>query len=162
MQFIDLKKQQVIIREDIESRIKKVLDHGKYILGPEVKELETLLADFVGVKHAIGVSNGTDALLIALMALDVHPGDKIITSPFTFFATAGTIWNLGAKPVFVDILPDTFNIDPSKIEEAITSKTKAIIPVHLFGQMADMDAIMDIANKHNLPVIEDSAQAIGA
>jgi dTDP-4-amino-4,6-dideoxygalactose transaminase len=127
-----------------------------------VKELEEKIADYSHCKHAIGVSSGTDALLIALMALDLEPGDEVITTPFSFFATAGVIARLNVKPVFVDIQEDTYNLDPEKIETAITDKTKAIIPVHLFGQMADMDPIMEIANKNNLAVIEDAAQAIGS
>ena len=127
-----------------------------------MKELEEKIADYSHCKHAIGVSSGTDALLIALMALDLEPGDEVITTPFSFFATAGVIARLNVKPVFVDIQEDTYNLDPKKIETAITDKTKAIIPVHLFGQMADMDPIMEIANKNNLAVIEDAAQAIGS
>ncbi len=166
MQFIDLKKQQDLIRKDIDRRIQKVLDHGKYILGPEVKELEALLADFVGVKHAIGVSNGTDALLIALMALDVHPGDKIITSPFTFFATAEVIRNMGAIPVFVDIDERNYNIDPGKLEKLLSESEAGefagIIPVDIFGQLADYDSISKIAEKYNLWILEDAAQSFGA
>ena len=166
MQFIDLKQQQSKIREDVEIRIKQVLDHGKYILGPEVKELEAQLADFVGVKHAIGVSNGTDALLIALMALGVNPGDKIITSPFTFFATAEVIRNIGAIPVFVDIDKDNYNIDPTKLEELLESNEPGefvgVIPVDIFGQLADYNAIGKIAKKHDLWMLEDAAQSFGA
>lgn len=162
MQFIDLKAQQKLIRDKIEKNISIILDHGKYIMGPEVDELEEKLAKYVGVKHCIGVSSGTDALLISLMALDIGAGDEVITTPFTFIATGEVIVLLGAKPVFVDILPNTYNIDPSKIEDAITSKTKAIIPVSLYGQCADMDAINLIAKKHNLHVIEDAAQSLGA
>ena len=162
MQFIDLQQQQARIRKNIDSRINAVLDHGQYILGPEVGELEQKLADFVGVKHCIGVASGTDALLIALMALGVKPGDEVITPAFTYIATAEVAAVLGAKPVFVDIDPITFNVDPAKIEQAITSKTKAIVPVSLYGQCADMDAINAIAQRHNLPVIEDGAQSLGA
>lgn len=162
MQFIDLKAQQARIKSGIAARIDKVLDHGAYIMGPEVKALEAELADFVGVNHAIGVSSGTDALLIALMALDVGPGDEVITAPFSFFATAEVIALLGATPVFVDIERDTYNLDPSLIEAAVTPKTKAIIPVSMYGQCADYDAIHEVASAHNLPVIEDGAQSFGA
>ncbi len=162
MQFIDLKTQQALIRDKIDANIKKVLDHGKYIMGPEIFELEERLAEFVGVKHCIGVSSGTDALLIAMMALEIKAGDEIITTPFTFIATGEMIALLGAKPVFVDIDPRTYNIDSGQIEQAITPKTKAIMPVSLYGQCADMDAINAIAEKHDLPVIEDGAQSLGA
>ena len=162
MQFIDLKAQQALIRDKIDANIKKVLDHGKYIMGPEIFELEERLAEFVGVKHCIGVSSGTDALLIAMMALEIKAGDEVITTPFTFIATGEMIALLGAKPVFVDIDPRTYNIDSGKIEQAITPKTKAIMPVSLYGQCADMDAINAIAEKHDLPVIEDGAQSLGA
>ncbi len=162
MQFIDLKAQQKRIRPLIEDNIKKVLDHGKYIMGPEVFEFEERLAEFVGVKHCISVSSGTDALLVAMMALGVRAGDEVITTPFTFIATGEMIALLGAKPVFVDIDPKTYNINPSKIEEAITPKTKAIMPVSLYGQCADFDQINLIAEKHGLPVIEDAAQSLGA
>jgi UDP-2-acetamido-2-deoxy-ribo-hexuluronate aminotransferase len=162
MQFIDLAAQQSRIREKIDSNIKKVLDHGRYIMGPEVGELEERLADFVGVKHCIGVASGTDALQIAMMALGIKAGDEVITTPFTFIATGEMIALLGAKPVFVDIDPKTYNIDPDKIEAAITPNTKAIMPVSLYGQCADFDAINAIAEKHGLPVIEDAAQSLGA
>lgn len=162
MQFIDLKTQQDKIRSKIDQRIKTVLDHGKYIMGPEVFELEEKLADFVGVKHCIGVSSGTDALLVAMMALGIKQDDEVITTPFTFIATGEMIALLGAKPVFVDIDAKTYNIDPNKIEQAITSKTKAIMPVSLYGQCADFDAINTIAKKHDLAVIEDGAQSLGA
>jgi len=162
MQFIDLKAQSALIEDRLIDRFKAVLEHGAYIMGPEVSELETELANFVGVPHAIGVSSGTDALLIALMALDVGPGDEIITTPFSFFATAEVIALLGAIPVFVDIERDTYNIDANLIEAAITTKTKAIMPVSLYGQCADYDAINAIAARHKLPVIEDGAQSFGA
>ncbi len=162
MQFINLKQQYLNNKEQINARIQAVLDHGRYIMGPEVQELEEKLAAYVGVKHCIGVSSGTDALLIAMMALGVGQGDEVITSSFTFIATAETIALLGAKPVFVDIEPETYNLDPALLESAITDKTKAIIPVSLYGQCADMQAINQIADKHKLPVIEDAAQSFGA
>jgi UDP-2-acetamido-2-deoxy-ribo-hexuluronate aminotransferase len=162
MQFIDLKKQYSLIEENILNSIKKVLDHGQYIMGPEITELERQLADFVGVKHAIVNSSGTDALLMALMALDIQPGDEVITSPFSFFATAEVISLCNAIPVFVDIDPLTYNLDPTRLEAAINKKTKAIIPVALYGQCADHDSIDAIANKYGIPVIEDAAQSFGA
>lgn len=162
MEFMDLKRQQERIRPVLERRMAAVLSHGRYIMGPEVAELEERLAEFVGVRHAIGVSSGTDALLIALMALGVGRGDEVITTPFSFIATAEVIALLGAKPVFVDIDPMTYNIDPSRIEEAITERTKAIMPVSLFGQCADFDAINAIAERYRLPVIEDGCQSFGA
>lgn len=162
MQFIDLKTQYSLIENDILDSIKKVLDHGQYIMGPEITELEKQLAAFVGVKHAIVNSSGTDALLMALMALEIEPGDEVITSPFSFFATAEVISLCHAKPVFVDIDPLTYNLDPNKLEAAITAKTKAIIPVDLYGQCADYDAINEIANKHKIPVIQDAAQSFGS
>jgi len=160
--FINLAAQQALIRPAIERGIETVLRHGQYIMGPEVGELEERLADFVGVKHCIGLSSGTDALLVAMMALEIGPGDEVITTPFTFIATGGMIALLGAKPVFVDIDPRTYNIDPGKIEAAITPRTRAIMPVSLYGQCADMDAINSIAGRHGLPVIEDGAQSLGA
>lgn len=162
MQFIDLKTQGKRIEEKVLDRIKHILDHGAYIMGPEVMELEKILAEFVGVEHALAVASGTDALLIALMALGVGHGDEVITTPFSFFATAEVIALLGAKPVFVDIDPNTYNIDPSEIRKAITSKTKAIMPVSLYGQCADFDEINAIATEFGLPVIEDGAQSFGA
>lgn len=160
--LLDLKAQYDTIRTKIEPVIKEVVESQYFILGPKVKELEDKVAAYSNVKYGIGVSSGTDALLIALMALDVRDGDEIITTPYSFFATAGVIARLGAKPVFVDIEPDYFNINVNKIEEVITEKTKAIIPVHLYGQMADMNPIMEIAKRHGLNVIEDAAQAIGS
>ncbi|MCV2349750.1 DegT/DnrJ/EryC1/StrS family aminotransferase [Paucibacter sp. Y2R2-4] len=163
MPFIDLKAQYAALKPSIDARIQAVLDHGQYIMGPEVKELEEKLAGYVGSKHCITVSSGTEALLIALMALDLKPGDEVITTPFTFAATAEVIVLLGGVPVFVDIEPDTCNIDVTKIESAITSRTRAIMPVSLYGQVADMDEINAIAARHgNLPVIEDAAQSFGA
>ena len=161
--FIDLKTQYAALRETINARIQRVLDHGQYIMGPEVKELEDKLAAYTGARHCITVSSGTEALLIALMALDLKPGDEVITTPFTFAATAEMIVLLGGKPVFVDIEPDTCNIDARLIEAKITPRTKAIMPVGLYGQCADMDDINAIAARHgHIPVIEDAAQSFGA
>jgi len=161
--FIDLKTQYQALKPQIQARIDAVLEHGQYIMGPEVKELEDKLATYTGAKHCITVASGTEALLMSLMALGIKPGDEIITTPFTFVATAEVIVLLGAKPVFVDVEPDTGNIDASLIEAKITPKTKAIMPVSLYGQTAEMDAINAIAAKHgNLPVIEDAAQSFGA
>ena len=161
--FIDLKAQYAALKTSIDARIQRVLDHGQYIMGPEVKELEAQLAAYVGVKHCVTVSSGTEALLIALMALELQPGDEVITTPFTFAATAETIVLLGGVPVFVDIEPDTCNIDASLIEAAITPKTRAIMPVSLYGQVADMGAINAIASRHGgIAVIEDAAQSFGA
>jgi UDP-2-acetamido-2-deoxy-ribo-hexuluronate aminotransferase len=162
MQFIDLKTQQARIKDKIDANIQKVLAHGGYIKGVEVAELEERLAKFTGAKHCIGCGNGTDALQIAQMALDIGHGDEVITPGFTYVATAETPAVLGAKPVFVDINADSYNIDYTKIEDAITDKTKAIIPVSLYGQCADFDEINAIAKKYNLPVIEDAAQSFGA
>ena len=160
--FIDLKRQQDVIRPALERNLHRVLHHGQYVMGPEVKQLEEKLAAYVGVRHCITASSGTDTLLIAMMALAIGPGDEVITTPFTFVATGEMIALLGAKPVFVDIDPRTYNIDPAGIEAAITPDTKAIMPVSLYGQCADMDAINAIAGKHRLPVIEDAAQSFGA
>ena len=162
MQFLDLQAQYQAIKPEIDSAIQRVLDSGLFVLGPFVTEFEKNFAKYCGVKHAIGVGNGTDALFLSLKALDIGEGDEVITTPFTFFATAEVIANVGAKPVFVDIRPDTFNIDVEKIEAAITDKTRAIMPVHLYGQMCDMDRILEIALKHGLKVIEDAAQSVGA
>ncbi len=159
--LLDLKAQYETIRGEIEPAVKAVMESQYFILGPKVKEFETHVADYVQAKYALGVSSGTDALLIALMALDIQPGDEVITTDYSFFATAGSISRLNAIPVFVDIEPDTYNIDPAKIEEKITDKTKAIIAVHLYGQSADMNPVMELAQKYNLRVIEDAAQAIG-
>jgi UDP-2-acetamido-2-deoxy-ribo-hexuluronate aminotransferase len=160
--FIDLKTQYQALKPQIQARIDAVLEHGQYIMGPEVKELEEKLATYTGAKHCITVASGTEALLISLMALGIQPGDEIITTPFTFVATVEVIVLLGAKPVFVDIEGDTCNINAALIEEKITAKTKAIMPVSLYGQPADMDEINVIADKYNLPVIEDAAQSFGA
>ena len=150
---LDLKRQYASIKNEIDSAIQNVLNHGGFVLGPEVKGLENKLAEYCETKNGVGVASGTDALLLSLMAVGIKPGDEVITSTFTFFATAGVISRLGAKPVFVDIDPDTFNINPELIEKAITSKTGAIIPVHLYGQIAAMDEISAVAKKHNIPVI---------
>jgi UDP-2-acetamido-2-deoxy-ribo-hexuluronate aminotransferase len=162
MQFIDLKTQSQRIETALYARIKAVIDHGGFIMGPEIHELEQVLASYVGSQHALAVSSGTDALLIALMAIGVKAGDEVITTPFSFFATAEVIMLLGATPVFVEIERDTYNIDPTLLEAAITSKTKAIIPVNLYGQCANYDAINAIAARHQIPVIEDAAQSFGA
>ena len=162
MQFIDLKKQYEYIKEDVLKEINEVLDSGQYIMGKKVDELESVLTKYTGAKHCIGVADGTKALLIALMALDMGVGDEVIVPDFTFIATASMAALLGVKPVFVDIDPDTYNIDPELIEAAITPKTKAIIAVGLFGQCANIDAINKIAAKYNLSVIEDAAQSFGA
>lgn len=160
--MLDLHAQYEPLMQDIRLQIDKVLQNHHYIMGAEVKELEEKMQSYLGIKHAIGCANGTDALVLAIKALGIGFGDEVITTPFTFFASASSIWRNHASPVFVDIDPLTFNIDPAKIEAAITPKTKAIMPVHLFGQPADMDAIMEIAKKHNLYVIEDNAQGIGS
>ncbi|MCI2397788.1 DegT/DnrJ/EryC1/StrS family aminotransferase [Aliiroseovarius subalbicans] len=162
MQFIDLAAQQDRLRREIEGGIARVLAHGKYILGPEVAELEERLVDYTGAAHCITVANGTDALQIALMALGVGPGDEVITPGFSYIATAETVALLGAKPVYVDIDPVSYNLDPALLEAAITDKTHAIIPVSLYGQCADFDTINAVATRHDLPVIEDGAQSFGA
>ncbi|HEX7638270.1 MAG TPA: DegT/DnrJ/EryC1/StrS family aminotransferase [Burkholderiaceae bacterium] len=162
MEFIDLKAQYAALRDEIAVRMQRVLDHGQYIMGPEVRELETALAAHTGAKHCVTVASGTEALLIALMALGVKAGDEVVTTPFTFAATAETIVLLGATPVWVDIEPDTCNLDASKLEAAITPRTRAVIPVSLYGQVADMDEINAVAARHGLPVIEDAAQSYGA
>ncbi|MCC6707362.1 MAG: DegT/DnrJ/EryC1/StrS family aminotransferase [Gammaproteobacteria bacterium] len=162
MEFIDLKTQYQQLKGAIDQRIQQVLDHGRYIMGPEIVELEQRLAEYVGVEHCIGVSNGSEALQIAMMALDIGRDDEVITSPFTFIATAEMIALLGAKPVFVDIDPRTYNLDPAQIDAAITPRTRAIMPVSLYGQCAAMDEINAIAAAHKLAVIEDAAQSFGA
>jgi dTDP-4-amino-4,6-dideoxygalactose transaminase len=160
--LLDLSAQYAGIKEDILAKIAEIMATNQYILGPTVKELEELMQSYNECEHAIGCASGTDALILALQALDIGAGDEVITTPFTFFATASAIHRVGGKIVFADIKPDTFNLDPAKLEAAITPATKAIIVVHLFGQPAEMDKIMQIAQKHNLKVIEDNAQGIGA
>lgn len=160
--LLDLKAQYRTIRSEVLTTIETVCDEQGFILGPRVIELERSLAEYAGTSHAVGVASGSDALLLSLMALGVRAGDEVITVPFTFFATAGAISRLGAKPVFVDICADTFNINPDNIEQVVTPRTKAIIPVHLFGQCAEMEAITAVAKRHRLAVIEDACQAIGA
>lgn len=162
MEFIDLKAQRLRLQSDIDAAIGRVLEHGQYILGPEVTELEEALAAYTGAKYCISVANGTDALQIAQMALGIGPGDEVITPGFTYIATAETVALLGAKPVFVDVDPTTYNLDPHLLEAAITPRTRAIIPVSLYGQCADYDAINSIAQRHGIPVIEDAAQSFGA
>ncbi len=162
MDFIDLKTQYQRVRESMNRRMQAVLDHGQFILGAECAELERKLAEYVGAKHCIGASSGTDTLLIALMAYGIGRGDEVITSPFTFIATGEMIALAGAKPVFVDIDARTYNIDPRLIEAAITPRTKAIMPVSLYGQCGDMDGINAVARNHGIPVIEDAAQSFGA
>ena len=162
MQFLDLKAQFETIRDDVSNAISSVLESQQFILGKEVQLLEDEIAGFLGVSHAVGCASGSDALYLALCALEIGPGDEVITTPFTFVATAGAIARTGAKPMFVDIEPTTFNIDPTLIAAAITKNTRAIIPVHLFGLPADINPILNIARAHELAVLEDAAQAIGA
>jgi dTDP-4-amino-4,6-dideoxygalactose transaminase len=160
--LLDLRAQFQTIRGEVMAAVERVFESQHFILGPEVEAFERDAAEYCRIKHAIGCGSGSDALLLALTALGVGPGDEVVTASFSFFATAGSIARLGARPVFVDISPDDFNIDPNLIERAITPRAKAILPVHLFGQCAEMDAIREVADRHNLPVVEDAAQAIGA
>lgn len=162
MQFIDLKKQYRLLQNEIDSRIHGVLEHGQFIMGPEIAELERMLAAYVGVKHCITVSSGTTSLEIAMRAMKIGPGDEVITTPFTWISSAETISLIGATPVFVDIDLDTYNLDPDLLESSITERTKAIMPVSLFGQMADFRKINAVAQKHGIPVIEDAAQSFGS
>lgn len=160
--MLDVKRQNAPLREEVLAAIADVIDSGGFVNGPACKRFEAAAAEYCGVEHAIGCGSGTDALLLALMAFDIGPGDEVILPSFTFFATAGSVWRLGATPVFADLIPETFNIDPADVERKLTANTKAIIPVHLFGQTADMAAINALAAAHGVPVIEDAAQAIGA
>jgi UDP-2-acetamido-2-deoxy-ribo-hexuluronate aminotransferase len=162
MEFVDLKSQYTLLKRPLQQRINDVLEHGRFIMGPEIVELEQRLAEYVGSEHCVSVSSGTDALLIAMMALGVGAGDEVITSPFTFIATGEMIALLGAKPVFVDIDHQTYNINPALIEAAISPRTKAIMPVSLYGQCADFDEINKIVEPHGIPVVEDAAQSFGA
>jgi len=162
LEFLDLKAQYEAIKEEIKKAIMDIVESGQYIMGPNVKAFEEEIAAYLGVKHAIAVANGTDALVLTLDALEIGPGDEVITSPYTFFASAECISRVGAKPVFADIDPETLNINPEEIEKKITEKTKAIIPVHIFGQAAEMDKITALAEKHDIYVVEDACQAIGA
>ena len=162
MQFIDLKTQYQVLKEDVDDAIRRVLDHGQYIMGPEVAEMERALCSYVQARHCVAVASGTEALLMSLMALGVGVGDEVVTSPFTFAATAEVIALLGAVPIFTDIQSDTCNIDPLLIEEKISPRTRAIIPASLYGQPADMDEINELAARHNLPVVDDAAQSFGA
>lgn len=160
--MLDVNRQNAPLRDDVLAAITEVCDSGAFVCGPAVKELEAALADYCGAEHAVGCGSGTDALLLAMMAMGIGAGDEVILPSFTFFASAGSVWRLGAKPVFADLIPGTFNIDPSDVERKITPATKAIMPVHLFGQAADMAALNTLAAAHDLFVVEDAAQAIGA
>ncbi|MBA4156283.1 MAG: DegT/DnrJ/EryC1/StrS family aminotransferase [Gemmatimonadetes bacterium] len=160
--LLDLTRQYREIAGAVQEAVQRVMDEQRFILGPTVEQFENELAEYLGVKHAVGCASGTDAILLSLRALDVRPGDEVLTSPFTFFATAGAIHNVGARPVFADIRPDTFNLDPDAAERAVTARTRAILPVHIFGQMADISAFRALGDRTGVPVIEDAAQAIGA
>jgi dTDP-4-amino-4,6-dideoxygalactose transaminase len=160
--LLDLQAQYVSLRDDLQQAVERVMSSQRFVLGDEVRGLETALADYCQTKHAIGCASGSDALLLALMALDVKAGDEVITSPFSFFATAASIARLGARPVFVDIDPRSYNIDPSRVADAITGRTKAIMPVHLYGQCTAMDRLLELGERLGIPIIEDAAQAIGA
>jgi dTDP-4-amino-4,6-dideoxygalactose transaminase len=160
--LLDLKAQYVALRDDLRQAVERVMDSQRFVLGDEVRDLETSLAEYCQTKHAIACASGSDALLLALMALDIKDGDEVITTPFSFFATAAAITRLGGRPVFVDIDPRTYNIDGPRVADAITARTKAIMPVHLYGQCADMDPLLEISERRGIPIVEDAAQAIGA
>jgi dTDP-4-amino-4,6-dideoxygalactose transaminase len=160
--LLDLQAQYVALRDSLLQAVVRVLDSQRFVLGEEVRQLETEIARYCETKHAIACASGSDALLLALMALDLKSGDEVITTPFSFFATAAAITRLGARPVFVDIDPQTYNLDPSRVADAITSRTKAIMPVHLYGQCAEMDPLLELSSRRGIPIIEDAAQAIGA
>ena len=160
--LLDLQAQYVSLRDDLQQAVDRVMSSQRFVLGDEVRRLETSIAEYCQSKHAIGCASGSDALLLALMALDVKAGDEVITTPFSFFATRACVSRLGARPVFVDIDPHTYNIDPSRVADAITPRTKVIMPVHIYGQCAPMDPLLDLGRRHGIPVVEDAAQAIGA
>jgi len=160
--LLDLKGQYMSIKDEIDAAISRVVESQRFIMGPEVEALEEEIAEYCGARYAVGVSSGTDALIVSLMALGISSGDEVITSPFTFFATVGSVLRLGASVTFADIDPVTFNIDPAQVERLITENTKAVIPVHLYGQCADMDPLLKIAEENSVPMLEDAAQAIGA
>lgn len=160
--LLDLQSQYVSLRDQLRQAVERVMDSQRFVLGDEVRKLEASIATYTETKHAIGCASGSDALLLALMAFDIGAGDEVITTPFTFFATAAAITRLGARPVFVDIDPATYNLDTSQIENVITPRTKVLLPVHLYGQCADMDALLAISERHRVPIVEDAAQAIGA
>ncbi|MGH6961154.1 MAG: DegT/DnrJ/EryC1/StrS family aminotransferase, partial [Dongiaceae bacterium] len=160
--LLDLVAQYAAIKDDVLPALLRVIEAQQFIMGPAIPQLESEIAALSRAKHGVGCASGTDALLLPLMALDLQPGDEVITPTFTFFATAGTVHNAGGRPVFVDLEPDTFNVDPAAVEAAITRRTRAIIPVHLFGQMAAMERLLPLAERRGLRVIEDAAQAIGA
>lgn len=160
--LLDLQAQYVSLRDDLREAVERVMSSQRFVLGDEVRELENAIAAYCQAKHAIGCASGSDALLLALMALDVKAGDEVVTTPFSFFATAACVARLGARPVFVDIDPQTYNLDPSRVADAITSRTKVIMPVHIYGQCAPMDPLLELGKRHGIPVVEDAAQAIGA
>ncbi len=160
--LLDIKREYIETKADVDAALQQVLSHAKFILGPEVKEFEAAVADYLSVEHAVGVASGSDALVLALRACGVEQGDEVITTPFSFFASAGSITRLGARPVFVDIEPDTYNMDPTKLADACTTKSRVIMPIHLYGQTADMDPICEVAREKGVKVVEDAAQALSA